>query len=51
MAGFLTGLTFITMTLGVTYLFEGRPGCLFLINGGSQILMVAGMGPILGVWR
>lgn len=51
MAGFLTGLTFITMALGVTYLFEGRSVRLLLINGGYQTLMFAGMGLILGAWR
>jgi Protein of unknown function (DUF1761) len=50
-AGALTGLTFISMALGVTYLFESRPFRLLLINGAYQTLMFAGMGLILGAWR
>jgi hypothetical protein len=51
MAGSLTGLTFISMALGVIYIFESRPIRLFLINASYQTLMFAGMGLILGAWR
>lgn len=51
MAGALTGLTFISVALGVTYLFESRPLRLWLINGAYQTLMFAGMGLILGAWH
>jgi hypothetical protein len=50
-AGLLAGLTFISMALGVIYLFESRPLRLFLINASYQTLMFAGMGLILGAWR
>jgi hypothetical protein len=50
-AGLLTGLTFISVALGVTYLFESRPFSLFAINAGYQTLLFAAMGAILGAWR
>jgi hypothetical protein len=50
-AGVLAGLTFVSMALGVIYLFESRPLRLFLINASYQTLMFAGMGLILGAWR
>lgn len=51
MAGALTGATFISMALGVTYLFEGRQLKLWAINAGYQTLMFAAMGAILGAWH
>jgi hypothetical protein len=50
-AGLLTGLTFISVALGVTYLFESRPFSLFAINAGYQTLLFAAMGAILEAWR
>lgn len=50
-AGLLTGVTFVSMALGVTYIFEFRPLRLFAINAGYQTLMFAAMGGILGAWR
>jgi hypothetical protein len=50
-AGLLTGLTFISVALGVTYLFESRPFTLFAINAGYQTLLFTVMGAILGAWR
>jgi hypothetical protein len=50
-AGLLTGLTFISVALGVTYLFESRPFSLFAINAGYQTVLFAAMGAILGAWR
>ena len=45
MAGFLTGLTFISVALGVTYLFEFKPLRLFLINAGYQTLVFTAIPP------
>jgi hypothetical protein len=50
-AGLLTGLTFISVAFGVTYLFESRPFSLFAINAGYQTVLFAAMGAILGAWR
>jgi hypothetical protein len=50
-AGLLTGLTFISVALGVTYLFEPRPFSLFAINAGYQTVLFVAMGAILGAWR
>ncbi len=50
MAGLLTGLTFVSTALGVTYLFEFRPFSLFAINAGYQTLVFTAMGAILGAW-
>ena len=50
-AGLLTGLTFISVAIGVTYLFEARPFSLFAINAGYQTVLFAAMGAILGAWR
>jgi uncharacterized protein YndB with AHSA1/START domain len=38
-AGFMTGFTFLSMALGVTYLFEHRSLKLWLINAGYQIVI------------
>ena len=50
-AGLMTGLTFVSTALGVTYLFEMRPLSQFLINGGYQTVNFATMGAILGAWH
>ena len=50
-AGLLTGLTFISTAIGVTYLFESRPFSLFAINAGYQTVWFTVMGVILGAWR
>jgi len=44
MAGTLTGSTFISTALGVTYLFEGRPLRLWAINAGLSDAYVRGDG-------
>ncbi len=49
--GAITGLTFISTALGVTYLFEQRPLNHFLINAGYQIVNFSIMGVILGAWH
>lgn len=50
-AGFMTGLTFVSVGLGITYLFEQRPLRLWLINAGYQTLFFTVMGAILGAWH
>lgn len=50
-AGFMTGLTFVAMALGVTYLFEQRSLKLWLINAGYQTVIFTVMGAILGAWH
>jgi Protein of unknown function (DUF1761) len=51
MYGAITGLTFVSTALGITYLFEHRPLTHFLINAGYQTVNFATMGVILGAWR
>jgi fluoride ion exporter CrcB/FEX len=50
-AGFMTGFTFVSMALGVTYLFEHRSLKLWLINAGYQTVIFTVMGVILGAWH
>ncbi|HPF26847.1 MAG TPA: DUF1761 domain-containing protein [Steroidobacteraceae bacterium] len=50
-AGFMTGLTFVAVALGITYLFEKRPLNLWLINSGYQVVFFTVMGAILGGWK
>lgn len=50
-AGFATGLGWVAMAFGVTYLFEHRPLKLWLVNAGYQVVAFTVMGAILGAWR
>lgn len=50
-AGFMSGLTFVSVGLGITYLFEQKPLSLWLINAGYQTLFFTVMGAILGAWH
>jgi fluoride ion exporter CrcB/FEX len=50
-AGFMTGFTFVSMALGVIYLFEQRSLKLWLINAGYQTIVFTVMGAILGAWH
>ena len=50
-AGFMTGLTFISVALGITYVFEFRSVKLWLINGGYQTVFFSLMGLIIGAWH
>ena len=50
-AGFITGLTFVSVALGITYLFEQRSIKLWLINSGYQVIFFTLMGAILGAWH
>jgi hypothetical protein len=47
----MTGITFIGVALGITYLFEQRPLRLLLINCGYMTLNFSAMGAILGAWH
>jgi len=49
--GAITGLTFVSTAIGITYLFEQRPLSQFLINAGYQTVNFATMGVILGAWH
>jgi Protein of unknown function (DUF1761) len=50
-AGLMTGLTFVSMALGVIYLFEHRSLRLWLINAGYQTVVFTAMGAIIGAWH
>jgi hypothetical protein len=50
-AGAATGIGWVAMALGVTYLFERRSFKLWLINSGYQVLTLTLMGGLLGAWR
>jgi len=49
--GAITGLTFVSTALGITYLFEQRSLKHFLINAGYQTINFATMGVIIGAWH
>ncbi len=50
-AGAATGIGWVAMSLGVTYLFEQRSLKLWLIDAGYQALSYTLMGGILGAWH
>jgi len=50
-AGLMTGATFVSTALAVTYLFEAKPLRLWLINAGYQTVNFTVMGTILGTWH
>ncbi len=47
----MTGATFVSTALAVTYLFEARPLRLWLITAGYQTLNFTLMELILGAWH
>lgn len=49
-AGFMAGLGWVAMFLGVLYLFEQRSMNLFMINAGYCVVTLTIMGAILGHW-
>lgn len=49
-AGFFAGLGWVSMFLGILYLFEMRSLKLFSINAGYCTLSLTIMGAILGAW-
>jgi len=51
LAGAATGIGWVSMSLGVIYLFERRSLKLWLINSGYQVLTYTVMGGVIGVWR
>ena len=50
-AGAATGIGWVAMSLGVTYLFEQRSLKLWLIDAGYQVVSYTLMGAILGAWH
>ncbi len=50
-AGFMTGLTFVATSLGITYLFEMRSLRLWLINAAYMTVFFTVMGAIIGAWH
>jgi hypothetical protein len=50
-AGALAGIGWVAATFGITYLFEGRPMRLFLVNAGYHAVTFMVMGGILGAWK
>ena len=50
-AGAVTGIGWVAMSLGVTYLFEQRSLKLWLIDAGYQVISYTLMGAILGAWH
>ena len=50
-AGAATGIGWVAMSLGVTYLFEQRSLKLWLIDAGYQAVAYTLMGGILGAWH
>jgi len=50
-AGAATGVGWVAMSLGVTYLFEQRSLRLWLIDSGYQVVTYTLMGGILGAWH
>ena len=50
-AGFLAGVGWIALGIGVISLFERRPWSYVLVNGGYMGVSLTVMGAILGAWR
>ena len=50
-AGAATGVGWVSMSLGVTYLFEERSLKLWLIDSGYHVVAYTLMGGILGAWH
>jgi hypothetical protein len=51
LAGLAAGLGWVSMSLGVIYLFEQRSLELWLINSGYQVLAYTVMGGVLAAWK
>ncbi len=49
--GILMSVGFVATTTLTTYLYEGRPFNLFLINVGYIVVGLALMGAVLGAWK
>lgn len=50
MVGFLVGIGWVVIFLGIFYLFEMKSLVVFLINVGYCVVVLIIMGVILGVW-
>jgi len=50
-AGFAAGLCWVGTSFGINYLFERKPFCLFLVNGGYHTVQFTLFGLILGLWH
>jgi uncharacterized membrane protein len=50
MTGFLISFAWIFTTIGVTYLFVGRPFRLILIDAGFYLVFFSFAGMLLGAW-
>ena len=50
-AGASAGLCWVAASFGINYLFERRPLCLWLINGGYHTLQFTMFGLILGLLK
>ncbi len=51
MAGFMTGLGWVSLAIGVIALFENRSLSYVLINCGYMVIAFTVMGAILGAWK
>lgn len=51
LTGFLVGFSFVFTSTGTSYLFEGRPFKLTLIDSGYPIVALTIAGAILGIWH
>lgn len=49
--GGLAGIGWVSCSIGIVYLFEGKPLKLFFIDAGYQIVTYIIMGGIIGVWK
>jgi hypothetical protein len=50
-AGALAGIGWVSASLGIIYLFEGKSLKLFLINAGYQAVTYIIAGGIIGLWQ
>lgn len=48
--GLLVGICWVATAYGITYLFEQRSLCIFMINAGYYVVLFAIMGTIIGGW-
>ncbi len=49
--GFLTGFGWVSMSLGMIYLYSQQSFKLFVIDAGYQIVLYTLVGTILGAWK
>jgi hypothetical protein len=50
-AGAAAGLCWVAASFGINYLFEHKPFCLFLVNGGYHAVQFTLYGLVLGLWH